>query len=145
MNTYGIALLAVLAVLLVVFLYDKVTGQNTMVYLVAGKPILTALTLLAKAVGGATGNTWFDVAYITMNAAIDATERAEQLWKNGELPKDQREDYATLMIAAALKDAGIVVTDDLQNVIDGTVSLVCMLLPHETKPEPEKPKEVDVE
>ena len=49
------------------------------------------------------------------------------------------------MIAGALKDAGITVTDDLQTVIDGTVALVAMLLPHETKPDPEKPKEVDVE
>lgn len=145
MNTYGIALLIVLGILVVLYLLDKVTGKNTLLYIVAGKPILSALTLLAKAIGAATGSPWFDVAYVTMNAAIDATERAEQLWKNGELPKDQREDYATLMIAGALRDAGITVTDDLQTVIDGVVALTAMLLPHETKPDPDRPKEVDVE
>lgn len=145
MNTYGMALLIALGLLVALYLFDKITGKNSLLYLVAGKPILSALTLLAKAIGAATGSPWFSIAYVTMNAAIDATERAEQLWKNGDLPKDQREDYATLMIAAALRDAGIEVTEDLQSVIDGTVALVCMLLPHETKPDPDRPKEVEVE
>lgn len=144
MNTYGIALLAFLAALVAVFMFDRISGKNTILYIVAGKPILSALTLLAKAIHGVTGNVWFDIAYITMNAAIDATERAEQLWKNGALPKEQREDFATLMIAGALKDAGITVTDDLQRIIDDMVSLTAMLLPHE-KPEPPAPKEVELE
>lgn len=77
MNAYGIALLTILGILLMIFLYDRITGKNTIVYLVTGKPILTALSLLAKAIGTTTHSAWFEVAYVTMNAAIDATERAE--------------------------------------------------------------------
>lgn len=145
MNTYGIALLIALALIVAIFLFERITGRNTLVYILAGKPILSALTLLAKAIHGATNNAWFHVLYVTMSAAIDATERAEQLWKNGELPKDQREDFASLMIAGALKDAGITVTDDLQTIIDGCVAMVCYLLPHESKPDPDMPKEVGLE
>lgn len=145
MNTYGMALLIALGLLVALYLFDKITGKNSLLYLVAGKPILSALILLAKALHTTTNNTWFDVLYITMSAAIDATERAEELWKNGDLPKEQREEYATLMVEGAFRDAGIEVTDDLQNVISGVISMACMLLPHATKLAPEKPKEVEVE
>ena len=77
MNVYQMSLLIALAILVALYLIDKVTGKNFLLYIVAGKPILSALILLAKALHVATNNTWFDILYVTMSATIDATERAE--------------------------------------------------------------------
>lgn len=124
MNVYGMALLIALAILIGLFLLDKVSGKNMFLYLNAGKPILSAVTLLAKAIGAATNNEFFNTVYTAMSAAVDATERAENLWLNGHLKKHEREEYATLMISQAMQDAGIEVNENVERIIDGTVALV---------------------
>lgn len=101
--------------------------------------------MLCYELGVVTNNASFNTAYIVMTAAIDATERAEQLWLDGSLPKEARCDYATLMIAAAMRDSGIKVTDQIQEIIDGTVALCCLLLPHFSKEEEAEDVEVNDE
>lgn len=67
-----------------------------------------------------------------MQAATEATEKAEDLWKSGSLPKEDRERLAAAMIKDTLQQAGVVVTEQVQQIIDGTIALVCLLLPHYT-------------
>ena len=50
-----------------------------------------------------------------------------------ELPKEERNAYAQTMIAAILYEAGIEVTEQVQQMIDGAIAVVCMLMPHEDK------------
>lgn len=135
MNVYGITLLAAVAVVLVVYIVDRVKGTNYLLYAVAGKPILSAAALLAKAVGAATDNDYFNTAYIVLDAATHATEKAEDLWKANKLPKDQRNEYANLMIKDTLKEAGIEVTEQVEEIIAGVIAFTCMLLPHHTDEE----------
>ena len=132
MSTYGIALLTAVAIVFIVYLIDLISGKKALLYMIAGKPILSALTQLAKAVGATTGSEYFNTAYIVMQAATEATEKAENLWKSGSLPKEDRERLAAAMIKDTLQQAGVVVTEQVQQIIDGTIALVCLLLPHYT-------------
>ena len=131
MSTYGIALLSAVAVVLIIFLIDKFYNKNLLSYIITGKPILAAVTMLAKAIGAATGNTYFDTAYIVMKAATEAAEEAENLWKAGALEKPEREAFAYNLIEDTLTKAGITVTTQVEQIIQGAIAITCMLLPHE--------------
>ena len=48
----------------------------------------------------------------------------------GKLPKEERNDYAQLIVADVLKEAGITVTEQIQMIIDGGIEMMCLLLPH---------------
>lgn len=79
-----------------------------------------------------------------LEAAGEGAETAEELWKLGELPKEERNAYAKEIAAEVLTKAGIEVTDQIQMIIDGAIEMVCMLMPHgvvpynqETQPESE--------
>ncbi len=54
---------------------------------------------------------------------------AESLYKTATIEKDQRKDEATKFILAALSAAGVEVTDDIQQVIDGAITGAVALLP----------------
>ena len=44
MSTYGIALLTAVALVFIVYLIDLISGKKALLYMIAGKPILSALT-----------------------------------------------------------------------------------------------------
>lgn len=54
---------------------------------------------------------------------------AEKLYKTATIDKDQRKAEATEFVVAALKAAGIEVTDEIQQVIDGAITGAVALLP----------------
>lgn len=129
-NIYGIVFLAVICIALAIYLYDRYRGTNHFVTLVIGKPVLTALTSLAKAVSATTNSEYFVIAYKILDATAKAVVEAENLYKMGELAPQEREAYAQKLIAHALSEAGVVITDERQKMINGIISLVCLLLPH---------------
>lgn len=46
--------------------------------------------------------------------------------------KEERNAYAKLLIGEKLAAAGIEVTPQIEQVIDGVIAIVCMLMPHES-------------
>lgn len=70
-----------------------------------------------------------------LDAACKGAETAEELWKIGKLPKEERNDYAQLVVAGTLRDAGINVTEQIQMIIDGGIEMMCLLMPHGVTPE----------
>lgn len=121
---------AVILFVAAIFIYERVTGKSIFGKIEAGRPVLEALKLLARACAGVFPSAYFDNAANILEICIKSTVTAEDMWKLGTLPKEERNSYCQLLIARALKDMNIEITDQIQEIIDGTVALVCMLLPH---------------
>ena len=76
---------------------------------------------------------YFKTVNTILRAVCDGTVTAEELWKMDKLDKSERNAYAKKIIASKLAAAGIEVTQQIEQVIDGVIAVVCMLLPHEEK------------
>lgn len=148
MSTENIIFLSVVAIFILIFLLDKFTNHTILKTVLQWKPALSAFTALAKAIAGALPSSDFALAMTILDAASRATQRAEELYKLNELPKEERNAYAQKLIASILSDAGIEVTTQVQQIIDGCIAIVCMLMPHNVVPdaqaETSKGKLVDV-
>lgn len=72
-----------------------------------------------------------------LEAACRGAETAEDLWLMGKLPKEERNEYAQLVVADILKKAGIQVTEQIQAIVDGGIEMMCLLMPHGLEPETE--------
>ena len=72
-----------------------------------------------------------------LEAACNGAETAEKLWLMGQLPKEERNEYAQLIVADVLKEAGITVTEQIQMIIDGGIEMMCLLMPHGVEPKTE--------
>lgn len=131
MDTYGIVLLCVVGAVLIVWLIDRLTGGAVVAKIVQWRPVLTAMTALVSAVAAVLPSDYFKTVNVILHAVCDGTVTAEELWKMGELDKSERNAYAKQMIAGKLDAAGIEVTEQVEQVIDGVIAVVCMLLPHE--------------
>lgn len=141
MSQYNIIYLIIIAALGILFIYEWRTGKSIFAKVTAGQPILEALKLLTKACTGVFPSRYFDTASIVIEACINATVNAEDAWKIGQIPKEERNAYCQLLIARNLKEVGIIITDQVQEVIDGAIALICMLMPHSALAEKEKEKE----
>ena len=117
------------AVMLILYLYEHLTGKSVLPYVSKGQPVMDALTMLAKAVSGVTGSQKFETAFIIIKAATEAARKAEDLAKLGDLEKDKRHEYAFHMIEATLNEAGVAMTDNISMLINGALVLAAMLLP----------------
>ena len=133
MNLYGVAFLIVLIGFVIVFIYDKVTGKK-LIRIDVGKPIINALKMLAEAVAAATDSEYFDMVATVMKAAVDATTQAEELWLAGRLPKEERPRFAHDFVIAALEKAGIEMTQQIEDIVTGTIAIIAALLPHGLTP-----------
>ena len=71
---------------------------------------------------------------VVFEAACAGAETAEKLWLMGQLPKEERNEYAQLLVADLLKKAGIEVTEQIQMIIDGGIEMMCILMPHGETP-----------
>ena len=120
MNAYEITLLCVIGAIVAVWLVDRFTGGHITEKIIQWHPVLAALTALTSAVSA------------VLKAVCDGTVTAEQLWKMDKLPKEERNAYAKLLIGEKLAAAGIEVTPQIEQVIDGVIAIVCMLMPHES-------------
>lgn len=134
MNTYQIIFLCIAAAVMAAYLVDRFTGRKLTLAIVQWRPTLVALTAFCDAVAAVLPSSHFPTVAAVLRAASDATQKAEKLYTMGELPKDERNDYAQLLIAETLRDAGINVTEQVQEIIDGCIAVVCMLMPHDVKP-----------
>lgn len=134
MSIYNIIFLSIVGVVLVVYLIDRFTEHQFLLKIIQWNPVLMALTALANAVAAVLPSSEFATAAIVLKAASDATQKAEELYMIGQLPKEERNEYAQLLIAQTLKQSGINVTDQIQEIIDGCIAVVCMLMPHGLTP-----------
>lgn len=132
MNAYEITLLCVIGAIVAVWLVDRFTGGHITEKIIQWHPVLAALTALTSAVSAVLPSSYFATLNVVLKAVCDGTVTAEQLWKMDKLPKEERNDYAKLLIGEKLAAAGIEVTPQIEQVIDGVIAIVCMLMPHES-------------
>lgn len=133
MDTYGIVLLCIVGAILTIWLIDKFTHGKLVACIVQWRPVLAAMTTLVSAVAAVLPSNYFKTVNTILRAVCDGTVTAEELWKMNEIEKSERNAYAKSLIADKLDKAGIVVTEQIGQVIDGVIAVVCMLLPHEEK------------
>ena len=132
MDTYGIVLLCIVGAVLTVWLIDRLTHGAIIAKIVQWRPVLTAMTTLVSAVAAVLPSEYFKTVNTILRAVCDGTVTAEELWKMDKLDKSERNAYAKKIIASKLASAGIEVTQQIEQVIDGVIAVVCMLLPHES-------------
>lgn len=138
MNTYGIALLSAAAAALIIFLVEKFTGVAIFARITEKMPIIQALRIMVRAVGGVYPSDYFNTAADVLDATVVAVQEAENLWLTDELPKEERLPYARNVIAKILNGAGIEITEQISDIIEGCIALTCLLMPHGRKPEAEQ-------
>lgn len=134
MEMYQVVLLVVAAAIAVLYFVQRFTGVNYIQMIVQWKPVQAAITALVKAVANILPSPYFKTVVAVLEAAGEGAETAEELWKLGELPKDERNAYAKDIAAEVLTKAGIEVTEQIQMIIDGAIEMVCMLMPHGVTP-----------
>ena len=134
MNTYQIVFLCIAAAVFAAYLIDRFTNHKITLAIIQWRPALIALTALCDAVASVLPSSTFPIVATVLRAASDATQQAEKLYIMGDLPKAERNKYAQAMIADVLRDAGIDVTEQVQEIIDGCIAVVCMLMPHGVEP-----------
>lgn len=135
MSTENIVFLSIVAALVILFIVDKLTNHTILKTILQWRPALAALTALAKAVSAVLPSSNFAIAVTILDAASQATQKAEELYKLSELPKEERNAYAKQMISVTLSEAGIEVTEQVQQIIDGCIAIICMLMPHNVIPD----------
>lgn len=107
-------------------------GKNYLSYSKVFSPIVSSLYTVVKGISSmAPNNTILSTVCLVIGAAIDATESAEKAWLAGEAEKQQKNHIAKNLISDLLVNANITVTPAIEQIIDGTIAVVCMLLPHE--------------
>ena len=125
----------VAATVCVLYVIQKMTGINFIEKIIRWKPVAVSVGAMLKAVAGALPSEDLKIVITVLEAACKGAETAEDLWLMGQMPKEERNDYAQLMVAEILRDAGIEVTEQIQMIIDGGIEMMCLLLPHGQKPE----------
>ena len=137
MNTYQICFLLLAACYALLFLFERFTGRAIFVKIKDKLPIAEAVRLLAVAIDGVYPSEYFDWATSVMDAAVNATKKAEDLWKSGEIPKEERGEYCKSVLMQTLEEAGVDTNQQTEEIAQGAIALTCMLLPHGTDAEVE--------
>ena len=111
-------------VLLLGIILMLIFKKNFLTFSGPAKMILEAVKAIVNAYGKA------DPRVISIiQAAIDGTVKAEELWKQGSLEKEKRNEYAKKYIHEVLDQAKVDYAG-YSNIIDCVITLVCYLLPH---------------
>lgn len=132
MNLFEIVLLVVGALLLIGVVYAWRKNRDLHELNKVFSPILSSLYLTIKAVGDVLpSNNILSLITTVLEASIEATRLAEQMWLEGNINKEQRNVYAKNYISEILEQAGIAVTKEVEDIINGAIALTCTLLPHE--------------
>lgn len=134
METYQIVVLILAGILGIIYIAQRMTGHHILETVIQWKPVLASITALVKAVSNILPSAYFKTVIAVLEAAGEGAETAEELWKLGELPKDERNAEAKSITAEILEKAGIDVTEQIQMIIDGAIEMVCMLMPHGVTP-----------
>lgn len=139
METSNIIFLVIAGILLIgvgLCFYFK---KDYLKYHNAFSPVISALSTCIKAISGIMpNNVIMKTLAEVLSAAIVATTKAEELWLNSLLKKEERNFYAQNYIEVILNQAGIEITDNIKSIIDGAISFVCYLLPHGREPKETK-------
>ena len=138
MELYQIILLVVATGIGILYIIQRITGVGLMEKIIRWKPVAVAVGVTLKAVSGALPSDDQDKAVVVLEAACNAAKTAEELWAMGKLPKEERNEYAQLIVAGVMKEAGIQVTEQIQAIIDGGIEIMCLLLPHSVEPKTEE-------
>lgn len=110
-------------------------GKDYLKYHNIFSPILKAFVGAVKALSGAMpNNTTLTIIAFVMDAALQGASRAEELWLNGQLDKDQRNMYAKDYIAETLLDANIELNENVSAMVDGFIAVACAVFPHGQEP-----------
>lgn len=136
MDTMSYVYLGIGGVLLIGIIVALFLNKDYLKYSGICKTVLNAIKLLL----GAAGQIGLDknavkIATKIVQAAIEGTVEAENLWKQGQLDKEKRNEYAQTYIETTLAKAGISLNEQAHLIVNGVITLVCYLLPHNTQPE----------
>lgn len=136
MDTMSYVYLGIGGVLLIGIIVALFLNKDYLKYSGICKTVLNAIKLLLGAAGqiGLDKNA-VEIATKIVQAAIEGTVEAENLWKQGQLDKEKRNEYAQTYIETTLTKAGINLNEQARLIVNGVITLVCYLLPHNTQPE----------
>ena len=136
MDTMTYVYLGIGGVLLIGIIVALFLNKDYLKYSGICKTVLNAVKLLLGAAGqiGLDKNA-VEIATKIVQAAIEGTVEAENLWKQGQLDKEKRNEYAQTYIETTLAKAGIDLNEQAHLIVNGVITLVCYLLPHNTQPE----------
>lgn len=136
MDTMSYVYLGIGGVLLIGIIVALFLNKDYLKYSGICKTVLNAVKLLLGAAGqiGLDKNA-VEIATKIVQAAIEGTVEAENLWKQGQLDKEKRNEYAQTYIETTLAKAGINLNEQVHLIVNGVITLVCYLLPHNTQPE----------
>lgn len=136
MDTMSYVYLGIGGVLLIGIIVALFLNKDYLKYSGICKTVLNAVKLLLGAAGqiGLDKNA-VEIATKIVQAAIEGTVEAEDLWKQGQLDKEKRNEYAQTYIETTLAKAGIDLNEQAHLIVNGVITLVCYLLPHNTQPE----------
>lgn len=136
MDTISYVYLGIGGVLLIGIIVALFLNKDYLKYSGICKTVLNAIKLLLGAAGqiGLDKNA-VEIATKIVQAAIEGTVEAENLWKQGQLDKEKRNEYAQTYIETTLAKAGINLNEQAHLIVNGVITLVCYLLPHNTQPE----------
>lgn len=136
MDTMSYVYLGIGGVLLIGIIVALFLNKDYLKYSGICKTVLNAVKLLLGAAGqiGLDKNA-VEIATKIVQAAIEGTVEAENLWKQGQLDKEKRNEYAQTYIETTLAKAGIDLNEQAYLIVNGVITLVCYLLPHNTQPE----------
>ena len=136
MDTMSYVYLGIGGVLLIGIIVALFLNKDYLKYSGICKTVLNAVKLLLGAAGqsGLDKNA-VEIATKIVQAAIEGTVEAENLWKQGQLDKEKRNEYAQTYIETTLAKAGINLNEQAHLIVNGVITLVCYLLPHNTQPE----------
>lgn len=136
MDTMSYVYLGIGGVLLIGIIVALFLNKDYLKYSGICKTVLNAVKLLLGAAGqiGLDKNV-VETATKIVQAAIEGTVEAENLWKQGQLDKEKRNEYAQTYIETTLAKAGINLNEQAHLIVNGVITLVCYLLPHNTQPE----------
>jgi hypothetical protein len=128
----GIILLVAVLVLGIVYLavpYSIKKGYPIEEYLTLADKNLDTIQNAVNTVSKVVPVPYIELIEKVFNLADVAIHNAEQLYKIGELQKDERKNEARDYVNNALKLVGVEVTPELQKVIDGAIQASVSLLP----------------
>ena len=136
MDTMSYVYLGIGGVLLIGIIVALFLNKDYLKYSGICKTVLNAVKLLLGAAGqiGLDKNA-VETATKIVQAAIEGTVEAENLWKQGQLDKEKRNEYAQTDIETTLAKAGINLNEQAHLIVNGVITLVCYLLPHNTQQE----------
>ena len=136
MDTMSYVYLGIGGVLLIGIIVALFLNKDYLKYSGICKTVLNAVKLLLGAAGQiCLDKNAVEIATKIVQAAIEGTVEAENLWKQGQLDKEKRNEYAQTYIETTLAKAGIDLNEQAHLIVNGVITLVCYLLPHNTQPE----------